>query len=155
MSAEPPPDALGRLLGEAACTRLVTRYCRHIDTYEDEAVVSLFTPDGVWERPGWPPLCGHDEIRRFLGGRDRTTLMRHVISNCLIDVIDASRARGVSYWTGYVAPSHTTPAPAAPRGPYSIGEYHDEFMFDGTQWRIARRTMRYVFRADAQASRTA
>jgi hypothetical protein len=117
---------MNALLVEAACRRLAVAYGRCIDIYDDEGVIALFTSEGVWNRPGQQPLRGRAAIRRFLAGRDRSTLMRHVMSNFQVDVIGASHARGLSYWTGYIALHHGSSAQATARGPFSVGEYHDE-----------------------------
>lgn len=134
------------LLVEAACRRLAVAYGRFIDLYDDEGVLGLFTPDAVWQRPGQPPLRGQGDIRRFLASRDRATLMRHVMSNFMIDVIDADHASGVSYWTGYVAADPAPRMTATARAPFSVGEYHDQYVRGPQGWRIASRTAHYVFR---------
>lgn len=139
-------DPLSALLIEAECSRLTIRYGHCIDAYDDEGVVALFAEDAVWNHATHGPLRGHAEIRRFLAGRDRSTLMRHVMSNFEIEILDASRARGLSYWTGYVAHNHTPGTEASARPPFSVGEYRDDYVLVDGRWRIASRTMRHVFR---------
>lgn len=139
-------DEHAALLIEAACRRLAVAYGRFIDLHDDEGVLGLFTADAVWRRPGQEPLCGHAQIQRFLAGRERSTLMRHVMSNFLIELVGADHARGVSYWTGYVATNHVPGTVATTRAPFSIGEYHDQYVRVPQGWRIASRTTQYVFR---------
>ena len=139
-------DEQDRLLIEAACQRLTLRYGRCIDLNDDEGVLSVFDENAVWNRPGQPPLRGHSEIAEFLRTRDRTTLMRHVMSNFQLDIRDAAHASGVSYWTGYVAVDHAPGTVALPASPFSIGEYHDDFVLEQGRWRIVGRTMKYIFR---------
>ncbi|MDP3139997.1 MAG: nuclear transport factor 2 family protein [Burkholderiaceae bacterium] len=139
-------DSHELMLMEAACRRLAVAYGRFIDVYDDEGVVGLFTPDAVWQRPGQPPLVGHDAIRSFLATRDRSTLMRHVMSNFIVTPVDASHARGLSYWTGYVALNHPPQTLAMPQAPFSVGEYHDEYVRGTNGWLISSRSTHYIFR---------
>lgn len=135
------------LLVEAACSRLAVAYGRFIDVYDDEGVIALFTPDAVWQRPGQPPLVGHAAIRGFLASRDRSTLMRHVMSNFIVTPVDVNHARGLSYWTGYVALNHPPQTLATPQAPFSVGEYQDEYVRGVDGWKISSRSTSYVFRA--------
>ncbi|MFF5250947.1 nuclear transport factor 2 family protein [Streptomyces leeuwenhoekii] len=45
--------------------RLVERYYDLVDRNDIPGLVSLFTPDVVYERPGYPPLRGIGELERF------------------------------------------------------------------------------------------
>jgi ketosteroid isomerase-like protein len=145
----PPVDELQRLLIEAACLRLVTHYCRSIDVHDHEGVLSVFAPDALWNHPEQGVLRGHEGIRGFLTSparRNNTALMRHVISNLQVEVIDADRAKGLCYWTAFLALDAGAAGTASARAPFSIGEYQDEFVRNGGEWRIAVRSMRNVFR---------
>ena len=86
------PDLQEFLLIEAACRRLTLVYARGIDLYDDDMVLAAFARDGIWNRPGNPPLRGHPEIAEFLKSRDRAILMRHVMSNFQLELLGASRA---------------------------------------------------------------
>ncbi|HEX5993974.1 MAG TPA: nuclear transport factor 2 family protein [Jiangellales bacterium] len=46
-------------------TRAVTDYYRYVDSGDVGALVSLFTDEAVYYRPGYPPLQGHADLRRF------------------------------------------------------------------------------------------
>ena len=149
------PDLQEFLLIEAACRRLTLVYARGIDLYDDDMVLAAFARDGIWNRPGNPPLRGHPEIAEFLKSRDRAILMRHVMSNFQLELLGASRAKGVSYWTAFVAENHVPGTTAKPSAPFSVGEYEDEYMREDGDWKIARRTMRYIFRGSSTASSSA
>ncbi|AXE81846.1 nuclear transport factor 2 family protein [Streptomyces atratus] len=45
--------------------RLVERYYDLVDQNDIPGLVSLFTTDVVYERPGYPPLRGIGELERF------------------------------------------------------------------------------------------
>ena len=138
-----------RLEIEAACLRLVTCYCRSIDLHDYEGVLSVFAPEGVWNHAEKGPLHGHGAIRAFLTSPERSNgkaLMRHVVSNLQVGIVDDTHAKGVCCWTAYLAMNVRADGTASARPPVSVGEYHDEFVFDGREWRIAARTMRYVCR---------
>lgn len=134
---------------EAACSRLVTKYCRSIDMHDADGVLAVFAPDGVWNHPEQGALRGHAAMRAFLTSPARSNgkaLMRHIVSNLQVDIVDDRHANGVCYWTAFLALHVGPEGVASARQPFSIGEYHDEFAFDGKEWRIAVRTMRNVFR---------
>ena len=130
---------------EAACTRLLVQYARGIDLYDADMVLGVFTEDATWQRPGNPLLEGREEIRSFLVGRDRTVLTRHVMTNLLLDSVDADHATGVSYYTGYNADGYGDIGTAPTRAPFSMGEYLDRFRRTDIGWRIAHRETRHVF----------
>jgi len=130
---------------EHACAKLSVRYANCLDTFDDEGVVGLFAPDGVWNHPGEGAMRGHDVIRAFLHSRPRTTLLRHVVSNNEVDVIGATAAKGRSYWTAFLAADHQ-PGQIAPLGtPFSVGEYADEYALIDGRWHIAVRSMKQLF----------
>lgn len=138
-------NALDIMLIEHACAKLSVRYANCLDTFDDEGVVGLFAPDGVWNHPSQGAMRGHDVIRKFLNGRPRTTLVRHVATNNEVDVISATAARGRSYWTAFLAADHQPGKIAEVSAPFSIGEYADEYVCIDGRWCIASRTMNHLF----------
>ena len=133
------------MLAEHACAKLSVCYANGLDSFDDEAVVGLFAPDGVWNHTSQGPLRGHDVIRAFLATRPRTTLVRHVATNNEVTVIDEVTARGRSYWTAFLATDYQ-PGQLAPVGPpFSIGEYADEYVCIDGRWHIATRTMNHLY----------
>ncbi|MFI5617184.1 nuclear transport factor 2 family protein [Streptomyces sp. NPDC051567] len=59
--AVPHPDGAPATAGAS----LVRRYYRTVDSGDVPALVSLFTPDARYHRPGYPPMTGHGELERF------------------------------------------------------------------------------------------
>jgi steroid delta-isomerase len=45
----------------------VHRYYQLVDQGDVPGLVSLFTPDATYHRPGYEPLVGHDGLTRFYG----------------------------------------------------------------------------------------
>jgi ketosteroid isomerase-like protein len=44
---------------------LVRRYYELVDNGDTDGLVELFSPDAVYRRPGYEPLCGREHLRRF------------------------------------------------------------------------------------------
>lgn len=150
MSSELDASHICRI--EAACTRLMAQYCLGLDTFDDDGILGLFVREGAWLRPGHlrphdPTIEGRDAIRHYLAGRERTLFMRHIVTNAVVDVIDAAHANGISYWTVYKAENHVAGTVAPLTGPFAIGEYRDEYRLEDGHWRIVSRTTSYAFRA--------
>src|SRR5262245_11355552 len=116
-------DAL--LRAEAACRRLTIQYGRGIDTYDDELVLSVFTEDAVWAATGRQPLRGHEQIKAWLAGRDRSILYQHVIAGSMLETLDRNEASGRCSFTGYSAPGAAASGIATARLPETVGIYHD------------------------------
>jgi ketosteroid isomerase-like protein len=43
----------------------VRRYYELVDQGDVDGLVALFAPDAVYHRPGYPPLCGKEELLQF------------------------------------------------------------------------------------------
>jgi len=138
-----------RMLAEHACARLCQSFHAYVDTYRHEEIVPLFVPDAVWiHRTG--DLIGHDGIRRYLDGKSTAPIVRHVVTNVLIDVESADRARGRCYVTVYFAMPDETVNQV--EGPVIIVQYDDEFRRTPEGWRFSRREPKPVFKSPAFAN---
>jgi hypothetical protein len=123
---------------EHDCARLVYAYCQLIDVYDYDAFVQLWAEDALWEtRIG--AVSGHAGIRKYLDSRAKGVTGRHHCTNVLIDVVDAQRARGRSYFTYYIGGAAAAGAPAVLSPPGVMGEYVDEFKLTAKGWRFAKR----------------
>lgn len=139
-------NALDIMHAEHACAKLSTRYANCLDKFEDEAVLELFAPDGVWVHMVKGPLRGREVIGEFLKSRDRALLLRHIASNAEVEVLSPTKATGRSYWTAYIAtPGEADQLPTI-SAPASIGAYTDEYVCIDGQWYFATRTMHPLFR---------
>jgi 3-phenylpropionate/cinnamic acid dioxygenase small subunit len=65
----------------------------------------------------------------------QTSLMRHLVSNTVVETIDADRATGTSYVTTVIRDGDEGPKIL------SLGRYLDSFERIGGEWKIARRTI--------------
>lgn len=57
--------------GEPAAATVLGRiraYYTHVDAGDVEGLLALFAPDARYHRPGYEPLVGHDDLRRFYQG---------------------------------------------------------------------------------------
>lgn len=136
------------MLIEHACMKLQAQYGVFADRGDVEGFTNLFSPDGSVAVPEASPFVGHDAIRasiRALGALGVT--MRHVLTNNVVDVIDADHATGVSYLTVYnsaAEPDETGQRPVAP--PATVGEYADKFRRTADGWRFQSRVLTRIFR---------
>jgi SnoaL-like domain len=96
-------SSLPRELARAAewdCTQLLFRFYYWFDLFRYEEMVALFSPNAVWHRAG-KVLRGREEIIAILRERSTTQRVRHVLTNVLVDVMDATNANAVLYLTAY------------------------------------------------------
>jgi ketosteroid isomerase-like protein len=76
------------------CAQILTRFINALDDGDYETMASLMAPDGVWRRPDGDAV-GPDGLLTDLNNRPRNLLIRHVISNTVIDVVDENFADGI------------------------------------------------------------
>ena len=124
---------------ERECERLVKRYCHIVDLAGGDGLAELFAEGGVLEING--VMVGRDALRARPAAPG-SMQMRHFCTNILIDVVDESSARGVTYLVAYVEPAGTEEAGL----PAFVGEYHDEFVLTPDGWRFASRRTHATFR---------
>jgi hypothetical protein len=116
----------------------VIRYAHCADSGRFTELAELFAADGVLEVAGELPHAGRDAILAFLTGTGRdlatataTPLIRHHVSNVLIDFESSERARASSYF--FVVTE---------RGPDHWGRYRDRLTRTGDRWLFSHRTAR-------------
>lgn len=109
---------------------LVASYAQLADSGRFEALLDLFTEDGVLHGGDTPPAQGRAAIRGFLTGTGSslqavtsTPLIRHHVSNLRIELLSPDVARGTSYF--FVVTD---------RGPDHWGRYRDEYVRQGDRW---------------------
>jgi ketosteroid isomerase-like protein len=52
----------------AAANAAVEHYYELVDSGDVEGLLGLFAPDAVYHRPGYPPLNGRAELKKFYSG---------------------------------------------------------------------------------------
>ena len=135
------------LLIERACQRLGVRYTHHVDFGKAEKIAELFTEDGVWEA-GLRRAEGKAAIQDLFRQRQelKKRISRHVVTNHLVEVLDASHARGVSY---IVLFRHdydlTKTSRPLDNQPVFVGQYEDEYVKTDSGWRFKSRKVNGPF----------
>jgi len=135
------------ILIEHACNKLQAQYGIFADRGDIEGFTNLFAPDGSVKVPEAPAFVGHESIRasiRALG--ELGQIMRHVLTNSVVDVIGADLARGVSYVTVYNNSAAAEATGLQPvELPATVGEYADTFRRTDKGWRFQTRVLTRVF----------
>lgn len=134
---------------ELACTRLVNQFAVFNDAGRFHELVELFTPDGRYARPIAPEvfITGRADILASFEARPQDRVGRHLITNVVIDVQDATRATGFCYVmlysgnTGHKAEKFGLQAQAS----QFIGEYTDQFVLTAQGWKFAERKGCIIF----------
>jgi len=132
---------------EEACIRLQTRYGTLADR-QDPKFRALFAPDATITLPEYPTFAGLDAIMAGQANwRETGILMRHVVTNSTIDVIDGSNATGICYLMVFHGGAHDPEKGEIwPTVPISLGEFHDRFVKIGDAWLFQSRVLKRVFR---------
>jgi ketosteroid isomerase-like protein len=133
---------LDRTVIEWRCQQLVNRFALLNDANDFEALVALFTEDGVFARPTIPdqPMVGRQVILEQFRKRPPRTI-RPLMANVVIDVESAERASGVCYMILYSGPPAAEGQQGPPKadGAALIGAFHDTFVKQDGEWLFARR----------------
>ena len=133
---------LEQVVIEQRCTHLVNQFALHNDANEFEALVALFTEDGVFARPTIPdqPMVGRTTILEQFKKRPARTI-RHLMANVTITPISPELATGVCYMILYVGPAAEPGASGPPKADPTqlIGAFHDTFVKVGDDWLFSKR----------------
>jgi hypothetical protein len=129
---------LWELVARESIRETIGRYAHAADSGRFEELADLFTPDGVLEIHGGPPLAGREAIRDYLGGAGvslaaaaEVPMIRHNIASITIDVVSPEEARAASY---FFVVTHI--------GVDHWGRYRDAFGLHDGEWRFVHRRVR-------------
>ncbi|MBS7701226.1 MULTISPECIES: nuclear transport factor 2 family protein [unclassified Chelatococcus] len=129
-------DDLQRLLAEQACQRLCIEFHIKIDSCRYSEIELMFTEDAVWHHLK-TTFSGKDEICTYLRSKSPYPIVRHLLTNSLIELHDESTASGICYVTlFYALPSSETPRLQAP---VILVTYHDTFRRTEGSWKFSSR----------------
>ncbi|VCU71757.1 hypothetical protein PIGHUM_03847 [Pigmentiphaga humi] len=92
-------DAVRRAI-EWDCSRLMLAFYDRFDNWDYEAMAAMFAEEGVWLRAG-KRLVGRQSILDELSTRATTQVIRHVVTNLIVDVLDRQHARSSCYVTAW------------------------------------------------------
>lgn len=132
------------------CQKIVREYYQHVDRREFEKAVALFTPDVRWEVLG-VKLQGRETLLKGLNGALGDGTIRHVVTNCLVDVVDGDHADvcfylSIYYTQGIKVEEQDGPLPF--EGPHRIMDQGDKMIRTKDGWRTAYRWGKPIFRRD-------
>lgn len=131
-------DDLARLLIERECGKLPLLFAKYADNGDHAALADLFTQDCVFARPFQPdhPFHGRDRVQAIF--RDRPPiLVRHVVTNVLVEVISETEARGTNYLA--MLSSHASTVPPQEAGGLYVGGFEDEYVKTADGWKFKSR----------------
>jgi hypothetical protein len=92
-------ETLHNLQARQECEHAILLLYRSLDTGPDELIVSNFSEDATWYRDRL--LMGREEIKESLRGRSATRIVRHQISNILVEPIDEAHSAASAYVVVY------------------------------------------------------
>lgn len=123
------------------CQKVWRQYYHYVDHHEYEKAVKLFTEDVTW-RVERLDLKGRDEILEALYGGLGNDTIRHVVSNTVVNVIDADHAELSEYHTIYYSREgrrEDMDGPLQFEGPHRLGDSFAKMRRVGDEWQIAAR----------------
>jgi len=128
-----------RLAIEWQCQKLCNQFANYNDLNDFKAVYDLFTEDGSFWRPSVPDveIKGREAIYQAFLQRP-PLVIRHIVSNCVIETLSETEATGHSYLIFLAAPLKEEPLPLV-AGPMHIGEFHDRFVKTDAGWKFKER----------------
>jgi hypothetical protein len=131
-------DDLERLAIERECARLPLLFAKYADNGDHAALAQLFTEDCEFARPFQPdyPFYGRAAVQGIF--RDRPPiLVRHLVTNVLVDVLSADEARGTNYLA--MLSSHVSTTPPQEAGGLYVGGFDDHYVRTDDGWKFKSR----------------
>jgi ketosteroid isomerase-like protein len=120
-------------------------FTRHLDHGDVDALVDLFTDDALYthgERRSEGKAAIEALFRRRTAGGPRTS--RHICSGLMLEILDASNARGTSVCLSFAADG----VPPLPATPFLVADFEDHYRRGGDgRWRFAARHIERIFAA--------
>jgi hypothetical protein len=137
---------------EHECEKLINRYY-HFANVDMGQTVDLFATDGYLQWPSKKVGPGHEDMRTFLHRASKNMLdgvevVMNTVSNIVIDVIDETSAKGVSYdtfWEHGYYDGDLQGRPAPITSPIGLQTWDDEFRLEHGEWKFQSRKMTFVF----------
>lgn len=116
--------------------KLLIEFYQALDEARFEDAAKRFAATGEWHRKG-EVLVGPDKVAAAYDGRDPNLRTRHVLTNVLIDEIEAGLRFSV-YLTVYSGQADSDDTPVVP-GPAMVLTSHGELTRSGNTLKIARK----------------
>jgi 3-phenylpropionate/cinnamic acid dioxygenase small subunit len=137
----PDADVIREAQDRAQITQLMWNYARAIDTFNEDAYVAVFTPDGAFGA-----TKGRDALRKMVVDLKKTRAereaksgpqpaMHHAESNQYIEFVDRDHARVHYYWMTLFGAGPQPPAPTLA----AVGNGLDDVVRVEGKWLIKSR----------------
>ena len=123
---------------EAEVARLPLLFAHYADNGDHEAMADLFTEDCQYARPFQPdhPFHGRAAVQAIFRDR-KPILVRHIVTNVLVEVLSETEARGTNYLT--MLSSHEGIEQPQPSGAIYVGGFEDHYVKVKGKWRFMSR----------------
>ena len=131
-------DDHARLLIERECGALPLLFAKYADNGDHTALADLFTEDCIFARPFQPrhPFHGRERVQAIF--RDRPPiLVRHIVTNVLVEAISETEARGSNYLA--MLSSHKSTEPPQEAGGLYVGGFEDRYAKTAQGWKFVSR----------------
>ena len=127
------------------CQQVMLRFYESYDDWQYEEMLDMCTPDAVWFRSG-TELQGREMIHEAIKTRSTTQVVRHVITNMVVDVHDANTATVRFLLTAYRF-DNGTKQQVAPLidAPILLLVVNTEMVQHENRWLMARQLMKREF----------
>lgn len=79
------PAARPALPDEATVLDRIRAYYTSVDADDVDGLLALFAPDARYQRPGYEPLVGHGDLRRFYQGERIIAEGAHTLTETVVD----------------------------------------------------------------------
>lgn len=124
---------------------VVIRMVRHLDLGDIEAFASYFTEDGSWTRRGRTSNSRQEIIDSTKAVRSQTLVLRHVLTNFIVDFADDETAKATCYMSGARTDTGSEPSFPVPFTDQALWEYEDTFVKTKEGWRVKKRIAKPIF----------
>lgn len=131
-------DDLSRLLAEREIGLLPLLFAKYADNGDHASLADLFVEECEFARPLQPdyPFYGRDRVQAIF--RDRPAiLVRHIVTNVLVELVSDSEARGTNYLT--MLSNHHSTVPPQEAGMLYVGEFVDHYTKTADGWKFKSR----------------
>ena len=138
-------DTINRVAIEWDCSQVLLNFYDRFDRFDYQGMKQLFTVDGVWHRAG-KALQANDDLIAELSTRSQTQIMRHVITNLIVQAKNPESAEATCYLTTYRfddgKPQIKPPVISCPNLFLVVSV---SFVLTTEGWRIREQTMKREF----------
>jgi len=136
-----------RMLAEHACQRLVYSYANFIDAYDYKNFMTLWAEDAEWDLFGTISR-GTQAIKETLEHRVPAQLLRHLVTNVVVDITSLNTAIGSCYTVAFRGEGPRNTLPALITQPRWLVDYRDTFVKHPERgWLFSRREVISIMEA--------